>query len=223
MAIKKSNKSIGRRLKNVKSYQGQQKILSDWAENWKNDQSYTLQKLRCAVNQNDHNKIMNLINQLDGMTMKRFTALNNVLSTLTNPDWHLKENGPLIDCLPVSNTESPSPILDSRPGDIDPHEIVRCYDSGMTVKEIAGWNNVAYGKIIKILVTAGVYTSETYDEIKYLREIGKSEEEIMQLMDLNKTALNNYTPYKKGIYKSVTPTKNALNIRNMREKRQLKD
>ncbi len=57
-------------------------------------------------------------------------------------------------------------------------------------------------KAIKILVTEGVYTSEVYDQIKYYREIGKTEKEIADLMGLGKSAMSRYAPYKKGMYNS---------------------
>ena len=39
------NKSIGIKLKGVKTYEGQQAVLSAWAKNWKDDQTKVIQRL----------------------------------------------------------------------------------------------------------------------------------------------------------------------------------
>lgn len=88
---KKKNKSVGQRLKQAKSYQKQEEVLLDWAENWKNDQEDTIYKLRQAAWDDDHGEIMHMIDQLIGMTEKRFTALNNVVKTVSNPDRELED------------------------------------------------------------------------------------------------------------------------------------
>lgn len=68
------------------------------------------------------------------------------------------------------------------------------------------------------MVTANAYSSEIYDKVKELREAGKSDWEIMDLVDLSRKMLNVYTPYKKGVYKLKNPSKNAMIIRKHREK-----
>lgn len=55
--------------------------------------------------------------------------------------------------------------------------------------------------IIKMLVTKGIFSSEKYDKIKYLREKGKSDQQIMEILDISAKDLNTYTPYTRGKYK----------------------
>lgn len=235
--MKQKTKAIGTRLKNVKTYQSQQKVLSEWSSNWEDDQTDTIYKLRWAAQHDDHGQIMHMIDQLQGMTNRRFTALNNVLRTISDPDRKLKD---LRECdeeseasaTPAAAVEPDPPAAppaveiaepkeppDPPRTDLDVGEMVKCYNAGMAVKEIAQWNNITVDKTIKILVTEGVYTSEVYDQIKHYRERGKTEKEISDLMDIGKSAMNRYTPYKKGLYNSESPSVNASRIRKSREKR----
>lgn len=80
------SKSIGKRLKKVKSYQVQHRILSEWVKNWKGDFDTTIKKLRWATQKDDHSEIMHIVKQLEGMSEKMFTVLNNVLFTLSDPN-----------------------------------------------------------------------------------------------------------------------------------------
>lgn len=83
-------KSIGNKLKTVRTYETQQKTLSEWAKNWHDDQVDVIRKLRYAATHDAHGDIMHMIQQLEGITEKRFTALNNVLRTLSDPDRKLE-------------------------------------------------------------------------------------------------------------------------------------
>lgn len=100
-------------------------------------------------------------------------------------------------------------------------EIIKMYQNGIGVKNIAAMHCISYEKTVKILVTAGVYTSEIYDNIKQLRDSRKSESEICKIMSITAGSLNRYTPYKKGLYNSEYPTINALRIRKCREKKNI--
>ena len=85
-----SHKSIGPRLKKAKTYETQSEVLADWVENWKTDQLETIRKLKWAVVRNDKEKAMQIIGQLEGLSDKRFGALENVLKTLSDPERKLK-------------------------------------------------------------------------------------------------------------------------------------
>ena len=79
------NRSIGEKLKRINTYETQQKVLSEWVKNWKEDQENVIKRLRNAATHDDHSEIMHMIQQLEGMTEKRFVALNNVMRTISNP------------------------------------------------------------------------------------------------------------------------------------------
>ena len=224
--MKKKNKSMKEKLK-VNSFQRQEKVLTEWASGWEKDQTDILKKLRWAAQNDDHGEIMHMIDQLDGMARRRFTALGNVIKIVSDPERNLDDNGDqeekLVEEIVPAATAENFPVPEAQPGPprtgLDVEEITKCYNAGMPLKEIADYNKMAYDKVIKILVTEGVYTSEVYDKIKYYREIGKTENEISDLMGLGKSAMNRYTPYRKGAYKSESATQNALRIRKLREKR----
>lgn len=84
------------------------------------------------------------------------------------------------DLIKTSEEDNVCYTLDRKPNvnireidEIDIDEIIRGYKAGMSVKELADLNEIGWQKITKILVTANIYTSETYDKIKELREAGK--------------------------------------------------
>lgn len=217
------NKSISVRLKKVSTYETQEKILKDWREGWRKDQLLTIIRLRRAAEEDDHSEIMHMIDQLMGLTEKRFTGLESVLRILSEPDRKLKhsENLSSGDSSDIVETAEVihSNLMDEEtecPDDMI-SEIVKCYNAQMPIREIADCNNINDHKVIKILVTAGVYTSETYDLIKKLRERGLTDEEISAKYGFSKSTMNDYTPYKKGIYNSDTPSQNAENIRTYRK------
>lgn len=231
----RKNMGISDKLKKVRTYQTQQKILSDWIKNWNDDQSQVIHRLRLAAQRDDHSEIMHMIDQLQGMTAKRFTGLNNAMRLLSDPDRQLKnlcsEDSNTVDDIPepVPAPKRQHPIaaatdLNSRPPQ-SPHdrmeEIAKCYRSNMSIKEIADYNGIDTHKVVKILVTKGVYSSETYDRIKDLRIEGKSDDEIAKILSIKRGTMNDYTPYKKGIYKWDDPTENALKIRKCRGKNKI--
>lgn len=225
------NKSIGQKLQNVNSYQSQQGLLSNWAKGWKEDQELMLKKLKLATRHDNYEDIMSIIQQMEGMTKNRFSALNNVLCTLSDPQRVLKDlsvekvDGMVKDAVPASNenkavveTVSLNPVKNKieKETKLEVEEIVKSYKSGITVKEIAEIVGISYNKVIKLLVTEGVYTSNTFDKIQELRERGCSEQEISDICGLGKSAMWQYTPYKRGVYYSENPTDNALRLREWR-------
>lgn len=223
--MKKKHLSIGNRLSKVKNYQTQQKILSEWAANWQTDQQNVIKRLRSAAMIDNHCEIMHIIDQLQGLTDKRFDALNNTLRTLSDPDRILKDlrsvkDNVSSDSLPTIFPEDKTPKQqDPIKNDDLMVEMVKSYNAGMSTKEMAAYSGMEMHKVIKILVTAGVYSGETYDRIKEFRECGMSDTEIADRLGIKKSTMNIYTPYKKGIYNLNTDSasKNALRIRKHRE------
>lgn len=52
-----------------------------------------------------------------------------------------------------------------------------------------------------------------------MRQKGKTDDEICEILKIKKRTLDRYTPYKKGVYLSEEPTENALRIRKYRERK----
>lgn len=246
-----NRKSISQQLKKKKTFQGQKNCLLQWGDAWYRDQTATIEIIYRAMKENRREDAFRCMDQLRTITDKRFTALQNIINIVSDPsreltdiyDTNEKEE-------PVNNIESHSSqqqndlenilpekqleeheegyTLDRKPNvdissikEIDVDEIVKCYNSGMSLTEISQYNDISMQKARKILITAGVYTSETYDKIKELRAEGKSDWEIMDRIDISKKALNSYTPYKRGLYNlsEEYASSNALAIRNFRKRR----
>lgn len=206
------NVSIGVKLKKVKTYQGQRRALVKWAESWQMDQEHIIGWLECAAQRRDWDEVMQMIAQLKGVTTKRFFALNNMVLTVSDPERVLMDR-------PDDEPQDQEPAIRTKNAQsLEIDEIIKRYKQGTTIQEIADTGNTSVGKIIKILVTEGVYSSDTYDTIKELRMDGVSEAEIAKICGLGKSAMDMYTPYRKGVYNSDNPTENALRIRKSRDR-----
>lgn len=212
------NKSIGVRLKNLKTFQAQKRALTEWSGSWQTDQEEIINKLKAASKRGDIGEVLHMADQLKGITSKRFDALNNMINLVCDPervlmdrpDDALRENDVALKQEPTIHIKNAQSL------EID--EIIKRYRQGTAIKEIADTGNTSVSKIIKILVTEGVYSSDIYDTIKELRMDGVSEAEIAKICGLGKSAMDMYTPYRKGVYNSDNPTENALRIRKSRDR-----
>ena len=88
---KKKHMSISMKLKRAKTYQKQQEIMSELAEEWQKDMENTLLKLRRAAMRDDHGEVMHMIDQIKGMSDKRFTGLENAIRIVSDPDRGLED------------------------------------------------------------------------------------------------------------------------------------
>lgn len=89
--VKKSKKTVSARLRNSRSYQGQQGLLIDWANAWEEDYRQTIEKLRRAAMNDDHGNIMRSIDQLTGMGNKRYNTLRTIIDIVSDPTRNLKD------------------------------------------------------------------------------------------------------------------------------------
>ncbi|WP_333813830.1 hypothetical protein [Muricomes intestini] len=215
------SKAISNNLRKAKSYQAQKATLLSWSEDWYNNQSWIVRKLKQATSHRDYGEILHMIDQLNAVTEKHFSGLNTISKVTSDPDRKLKDmrQEKAIEHPPVpENVElaADNECAISQGEMID--EIKKSYTAGLAINEIARWSNINSHKVVKILVTAGVYDSETYNTIKDLRIEGKTEEEISKFLGLSKAAMNDYTPYKKGLYNMEIPSENALKLRKYRMK-----
>ena len=210
------HKALGTRLKSTKTYQGQRRALEEWSKSWQNDQEYTIDSLRAAAKMGDIGEVLHMVDQLKGITSKRFIALNNMIGFVCDPERVLMDRP---DCdVQNTNAVSEQEYRIKNEASLEIGEIIKRYRQGTAIKDIADTGNISVSKIIKILVTEGEYSSDTYDTIKELRMDGVSESEIAKICGLGRSAMDMYTPYKKGMYRSDNPTENALRIRKSRDR-----
>lgn len=84
--------------------------------------------------------------------------------------------------------------------------------------------NMSTVKIRKILITSGAFESKESIEISRLHSEGKSVTEISEITGLKKSAVNNYLPYTKSVYKDDSePTLSNARVRKHREKKIMED
>lgn len=242
-------KSISPQLKKKKTFQGQKNCLLKWGDAWYREQSKTIEHIYRALQENRIDDAFHHISRMRTITEQRFTALQNIINIVSDPDRKLtdiydtdEKEEPINNILTAqqqNDSENTLPekqqeeresgyTLDRKPNvdisstkEIDIDEIVKCYNSGMSLTEISQYNNISMQKVRKILITVGVYSSETYDKIKELRAEGKSDWKIMDRIDISPKALNSYTPYKKGLYNlsEESASRNALAIRSLRKRK----
>lgn len=220
-----SKKTTAQKLKSVRTYKIQEKLLMEWKDNWYKDQYKTIHLLRQAAMKDDHNTIMYAIDMLQGMTKKRFGTLENMIHIINNRETELLRDNDLTDDANVitgeMKTKNISNDKDARKKiikEFDMAEIVKYYRGGMSVKDLSQDYGVSGEKIIKLLVTYDAYSSDLYDRIKDMRLSGKSNKEIMNIIGLSEKSFNRYIPYSKGIYGLENPSDNAKRIRKLRNK-----
>lgn len=222
-----SKKTTAQKLKSIRTYKTQEKLLMEWKDNWYKDQYKTIYLLRQAAQNDDHNTIMYAIDMLQGMTEKRFGTLENMIHIINNRETELiGDNNPSADTDVVSDKIEPKHISSGKEinnkkkeiKEFDMDEIAKFYRGGMSVKDLSLDYGVSVEKMIKLLVTYGAYSSDLYDRIKDMRLSGKSNKEIMNIIGLSEKSFNRYVPYSKGIYGLKTPSDNAIRIRKSRNK-----
>lgn len=104
--------------------------------------------------------------------------------------------------------------------DLDYGTAIKTYEQYESVKRAASELGISAAKLKKILVSSQAFQNETSESVQKLYNSGKSTTEISKILGLSKSCINMYLPYKKCIYNSDVPTKNALNIRKSRAKKQ---
>ena len=97
-------------------------------------------------------------------------------------------------------------------------EIIDTYNKTGSLRETGAICGVNWQKIRKILITEGMYESDTSIKINELHAQNKPISEIADLLKISETAVNSYLPYEKGIYNIDNPSANAMRIRKCREK-----
>ena len=61
-------------------------------------------------------------------------------------------------------------------------------------------------RVRKMLITAGLYSTDLSRRVQALKEKGASCESIMQELNISRASVNGYLPFEKGVYKLPKPT-----------------
>ena len=103
--------------------------------------------------------------------------------------------------------------------------VVDCYlTSGAdqrdnSIRSIAEEFDITPLKVRKILITAGVFSTEISDEVNDLFSRGKSILEIQRITGLGRASVYSYLPYKKVIYNTSEVSLNAERLKKYRERK----
>lgn len=103
-------------------------------------------------------------------------------------------------------------------GDKMKSDISKYYESCGSLKQTGKAFSISPQKVRKILITEGSYETDMSRSVCEMYHKGYSIEDISLKLKITKTCVNSYLPYRKGMYKTPHPSKNAKNIRKWREK-----
>ncbi len=84
---------------------------------------------------------------------------------------------------------------------------------------MAGEFDITLLKVRKVLITAGVYATDTSEQIQNLKVQGKTIPEIMEITGLSRASVHSYLPYKKGIYNAKEASLDAERCKKYRQRK----
>lgn len=87
-----------------------------------------------------------------------------------------------------------------------------------SLRYIANELDVSVSKVIKLLITGGIYKSGVSEKVAKLYTEGKGISEIQTELGVSRATVHSYLPYKKGIYSAKETSVNADRIRMYRER-----
>lgn len=114
--------------------------------------------------------------------------------------------------------------------DYDPKKIMQeliditkeLYDRKLSYRQIAKELDLSVSKVIKLLITGGVYSSDICRKINQLYASGKTIPEIQKSLNISRASVQAYLPYKKCVYNAKELSLNAERIRRYRQRKRAK-
>lgn len=100
-------------------------------------------------------------------------------------------------------------------------DVAECYvnSSKGSLRDVAAEFDITLLKVRKVLITAGVYSTDVSDQIQDLELQGKTIPEIMEITRLSRASVHSYLPYKKGIYNIKEASLGAERCKKYRQRR----
>lgn len=102
-------------------------------------------------------------------------------------------------------------------------EVVELYTTSekeVSIRQIADEFDMTPLKIRKLLITAGVFSSDICDQVLELSKSGKSILEIQKITGLSRASVHSYLPYSKIVYNAEEMSVNAERIRLYRGRKE---
>lgn len=89
---------------------------------------------------------------------------------------------------------------------------------GLLLREISRELSISVSKVIKVLITAGVYSTDISVIVGNKHAEGKTVAEIQKELGVSRSTVQSYLPYQKGVYNAKEISLNAERIRRYRER-----
>lgn len=99
-------------------------------------------------------------------------------------------------------------------------ELCEAHGESDSLRNLAAELDISLLKLRKLLITAGIFSSDICTEVNELHEQGKSVSEIMEITGLSRASVHSYLPYSKGIYNAVELSVNAERCRIYRNRQE---
>lgn len=97
-------------------------------------------------------------------------------------------------------------------------DVKDAYENADSLRSLASELNMTLLKLRKLLITAGIFTSDICMEVNQLHEQGKTIPEIMKITGLSRASVHSYLPYVRGIYNTEELSLDAKRCRMYRER-----
>ena len=97
------------------------------------------------------------------------------------------------------------------------------YDRKLSYRQIGKELDLSVSKVIKLLITGGVYSSDICRKINQLYASGKTIPEIQKSLNISRASVQAYLPYKKCVYNAMELSLNAERIRRYRQRKREKE
>ena len=100
-------------------------------------------------------------------------------------------------------------------------EMAECYkeSSKVSLRDVAAEFDITLLKVRKVLITAGVYATDTSEQVQNLKVQGKTIPEIMEITGLSRASVHSYLPYIKGIYNAKEASLDAERCKKYRQRK----
>ena len=100
-------------------------------------------------------------------------------------------------------------------------ELSAAYEGADSLRGLAAELDISLLKLRKLLIMAGVFTSDICAEVNELHEQGKSVSEIMEVTGLSRASVHSYLPYCKGLYNAEELSANAERCRRYSDRKEI--
>ena len=97
--------------------------------------------------------------------------------------------------------------------------IVSTYKATESIKQTARILKLSHQTVRRVLLEEGLYTSDTYEQVRRMTEAGMSLQQIAQELGIREKSVSVYLPHRRNPYFELEKTSNAKKISAWRAKK----